>query len=342
MKFTSLKSPTPLFLLVWFLPLLAIANPEDEALVFDDFPLTETITYPTWFKESFLDLEEDLQESLDKDKKGLIVYFGQKRCPYCKMLLDINFKQEEIESYTREHFDLVPIDIWSVEEVTDTKGITMTQREYAIREGTAFTPALLFYDKNGDVVMRLRGYYPPYQFMAALQYVAEEHYKRESFNVYLARVDQTLRFEKDDMVEEDFFSQPPYNLDRSRFKGDRPLVVFFERGNCHACDILHTEPLKHRAVAKLFSQFESIQLNMYKDTPVITPDGERTTARQWANKLNIFYAPSMVFFDENGKEIIRLDSVVRFFRLRNVLNYILSGAYKNQPNFQAWRFENFF
>ncbi|MBT8440695.1 MAG: thioredoxin, partial [Gammaproteobacteria bacterium] len=71
-------------------------------------------------------------------------------------------------------------------------------------------------------------------------------------------------------------------------------------------------------------------------------DGERTTAREWANKLNIFYAPSMVFFDENGREIIRLDSVVRFFRLRNVLNYILSGAYKTQPNFQAWRFENFF
>jgi len=342
MRFLLIKSSFLVCFLAWTFPLLAIANPDEDALVFDDFPLSEPLAYPNWFKESFLDLEEDLQESLDKGKKGLIVYFGQKRCPYCEMLLEINFGQDEIESYTREHFDLVPIDIWSVEEVTDTKGITMTQREYAIREGTAFTPALLFYDENGEIVMRLRGYYPPYQFMAALQYVAEEHYKRESFKVYLARGDQTLRFEKDDMVEEDFFSQPPYNLDRSRFKGDRPLVVFFERGNCHACDILHTEPLKHRAVAKLFDQFESIQLNMYKDTPVITPDGERTTAREWANKLNIFYAPSMVFFDENGQEIIRLDSVVRFFRLRNVLNYILSGAYKTQPNFQAWRFENFF
>jgi thioredoxin-related protein len=320
----------------------AHSSPDEDALAFDDFPLMDTISYPAWFKQSFLDLEDDLLESLDSGKKGLIVYFGQKRCPYCQMLLDVNFGQNEIESYTREHFDLVPIDIWSVEEVTDPRGSTLTQREYAIREGTMFTPALLFYDKNGEVVMRLRGYYPPYQFMAALQYVAEEHYKRESFKVYLARGDQTLRFEKDDMVEEDFFSQPPYNLDRSRFEGERPLVVFFERGNCHACDILHTEPLKHRAVAKLFERFESIQLNMYQDTPVITPEGKRTTAKQWAHDLNIFYAPSMVFFDKKGKEIIRLDSVVRFFRLRNVLNYIISDAYKNQPNFQAWRFENGF
>ena len=75
----------------------AYSSPDEDALDFDDFPLMDTITYPAWFKESFLDLEEDLQESLDKGKKGLIVYFGQKRCPYCKMLLDVNFGQDEIQ-----------------------------------------------------------------------------------------------------------------------------------------------------------------------------------------------------------------------------------------------------
>ncbi|MGB5652124.1 MAG: thioredoxin, partial [Sedimenticolaceae bacterium] len=72
------------------------------------------------------------------------------------------------------------------------------------------------------------------------------------------------------------------------------------------------------------------------DVPVIKPDGSPGTAREWAEELGIFYAPSIVFFDEHGKEIIRVDSVVRFFRLRNVLNYVLSRGYLTEPNFLRW------
>ena len=316
------------------------AATDDDALEFDDYPLEDPLKYPDWFKRSFLDLRDDLEESIENGKKGIIVYFGQKRCPYCQKLINVNFTQPDIESYTREHFDLIPIDIWGIEEVTDINGVTMSQRDYALREKTNFTPSLLFLDHNGKVVMRLRGYYPPYQFMAALQYVAEEHYKREKFHVYLSRGEDTLRFEKGDMADEDFFIPPPFNLNRSIFKGEKPLVVFFEHGDCHACDILHAQPLKHRAISQLFERFDSVQLNMYSDTPVITPTGQRTTASDWAKEMEIFYAPSMVFFDEQGKEIIRIDSVIRFFRLRNVLNYILSGAYRLQPSFQIWRDQN--
>ncbi len=319
----------------------SVVSANEDPFTFDDFPLSDPLKYPDWFKQSFLDLPEDLTEATDNGKKGIILYFGQKRCPYCKMLIDVNFKQREIAQYTQENFDVIPIDIWSPEEVTDMQGRSMTQRQFALRENTSFTPSLMFYDSDGNLAMKLRGYYPPYQFMAALQYVAEGHYKREKFKVYLARGDKTQRFEKYDLIEEDFFSPEPFNLDRSIFRGERPLVVFFEQGDCHACDILHAEPLKHRAVAQLFGRIESIQLDMNSDTPVITPSGEKTTARQWAEDLNLFYAPSMIFFDESGNEIIRVDSVVRFFRLRNVLNYVLTGAYKTK-NFQQWRSSNGF
>ena len=67
--------------------------------------------------------------------------------------------------------------------------------------------------------------------------MAGGHYQREKFPVYMARGDQTLRFEPGDLVEEPF-SPTAYNLDRSRFPA-LPLVVFFEQGDCHACDILH-------------------------------------------------------------------------------------------------------
>jgi thioredoxin-related protein len=220
--------------------------------------------------------------------------------------------------------------------VRTPSGESLSQREFAQELGTTFTPSLVFYDADGQLVFRLRGYYPPYQFRAALEYVAGGHYQRERFPVYMARGDQTLRFEPGDLIEEPFFSPPPHNLDRSRMAAELPLVVFFEQGDCHACDILHTQPLRRPTVRRLFERFESVQLDMWADTPLIKPDGQPSTARKWAEELGIFYAPSIVFFDERGREIIRVDSVVHFFRLRNVLNYVVSRGYLSEPNFLRW------
>ncbi len=303
---------------------------------FDDMPLEDLLEYPPWFKNGFLALDEDLQEAVGNGKSGLIVYFGQKRCAYCKRLMEVNFQTPDIVTYTRKHFDVVPIDIWSPEEVTTPSGETMSEREYSQHLGTTFTPSLVFFNAEGRIALRLRGYYPPYQFRAALEYVADRHYEREPFPVYMARGDKTLRFEAGDLVEEPFFSPPPYNLDRSRFPAELPLVVFFEQGDCHACDILHTQPLQRNIVRDLFNRFDSVQLDMHSDTPVVKPDGARSTAAEWARELGIFYAPSIVFFDERGREIIRVDSVVHFFRLRNVLNYVVSRGYLAEPNFLRW------
>lgn len=303
---------------------------------FDDTPLENLIVYPEWFKKSFLALDEDLEEAVDAGKFGIAVYFGQKRCAYCKKLMDVNFKTPDIVEYTQRHFDVIPIDIWSPEEVTTPDGRTISEHDYAVSMETNFTPSLVFYDREGRIALRLRGYYPPYQFRAALEYVAGGHYQREPFPVYMARGDSTLRFEKGDMVEESFFEQPPYSLDRSRMPADLPLAVFFEQGDCHACDVLHTDPLSRKQIRRRFAGFESVQLDMWSDTPVITPRGKATTARQWAKDLGVFYAPSILFFDEYGREIVRLDSVTQFFRLRNVLNYVMSKGYLSERNYLVW------
>lgn len=311
----------------------ALAN---DSYDFDDTPLHHLIEHPSWFKESFLALDEDLSEAAEQDKVGLIVYFGQKRCAYCKKLMDVNFGMSDIVDYTQRHFDVVSIDIWSPEEVTTPSGKTLSQRDYSLALDTNFTPSLVFYDTEGRIALRLRGYYPPYQFRAALEYVAGGHYKREKFPVYMARGDQTLRFEAGDLVEEAFFEKPPFNLDRRHLPSERPLVVFFEQGDCHACDVLHTGPLQRNMIRRRFEGFENVQLDMWSDTPIVTPQGQVTTSKAWAKELGIFYAPTMLFLDENGQEIIRLDSVTQFFRLRNVLNYVLSKGYLSEPNYLRW------
>ena len=146
-----------------------------------------------------------------------------------------------------------------------------------------------------------------------------------------------LVFEPGDLVEEPYFLPGPYMLDRSRRPAERPLVVFFEQGNCHACDVLHTGPLQDPEISARLAQLETVQLSFWSDTPVITPAGERITAKAWAEKLGLFYTPTLLFFDREGGEIMRVDSVVQFYRLRNVLDFILSDGYREYPTFQQWR-----
>ncbi len=309
---------------------------------FNDQPVIPEIAYPDWFKNSFLELSDDINEAVEAGKKGIIVYFGQKHCAYCQALIDKDFGQKDIESYTRKNFDVIPINIWGSNEVTTPDGQVMTEREYALREKANFTPSLIFYNEHGEKALMLRGFYPPYKFRAAMEYVERGYYKEESFRNYMFRANPPPKFEISDMNDEVFFMRPPFALDRSRFKAQEPLLVFFEQQDCHACDVLHSEPLEFEETKKLLTHFEIVQLDMNSDTPVITPAGQRMTAKQWAAQLNLFYAPTLIAFDERGNEIIRIDSVAHVYRLKSVLEFIVRKTYVTTPDFMNWRFDSIF
>lgn len=317
--------------------LTGLAVAQSEAGFFDDRPLSEEIILPDWFKVSFLDLKEDLNEALADGKQGLIVYFGQKNCPYCKALLENNWGQQDILGYTLEHFDVIAVDVLGQRQVVDFDGTSYTEKQFAIKQNTNFTPSIVLYVKGGKPALRLRGYRPPYQFRAALEYVADRHYTDESFADYLALAETAYSFGKDELNKHENFLPPPFALDRSRIPAQRPLLVSFERGRCHACDVLHAGPLQDDRIKGYLDQMDVVQLDMRGDTPVLTPEGHQTTARAWAKQLKLDYAPTLIFFDEHGKEIIRIDSVVWFFRLRNVLEYVISKGYLEYPTYQAWK-----
>ena len=311
---------------------------DHDVLQFDDSMLEEELVYPDWFKLSSGDLREDFKQARAAGKK-LITYFGQKRCAYCEQFMKTSLADPDIVNYLRRHYDVIAFDIWGIDDIIDTDGTAYdTERQLSIHYRTNFTPSLVFYDENGKPVFRLRGFYPPYKFRAALKYVNEGFYKKETFKQYLARAVQGEFFLEGGLNERDFFSKPPYDLP-ALLQDGKPLVVFFEQGNCHACDLLHTGPLDKKVTLKEIRKMHAVQLNMWKDTPVITPTGEKTTARKWAEALNIFYAPSLVFFSPEGREVIRLDSVTQFYRLWGVLDYVNRKGYEHTGDYQSWRLQ---
>jgi thioredoxin-related protein len=314
----------------------AITNP----MQFDDRPTVRHLKYPEWFKQSFLNLPEELQEAEKARKIGIIVYFGQDNCAYCDALLNVNFKtHRDIVAYTRKFFEVIPIHIWGQLDVITTDHQILTEKSFSDREKTNFTPSLIFYNTKGEEIFRMRGYYPPYRFRAALDYIVGEYYRQETFRQFLERAEVGMVFAEDGLNEDSAFSFPPFVLNRQIITGERPLMVVFEQSHCHACDLFHSNLLKNIDIRALLSRFDVVQLDMWADTPVITPQGLKVTASQWAKNLDLFYTPTLLFFDEQGQEIIRIDSTVQLYRLYRVMMYVLDKIYLNYPLFLRWSHE---
>jgi thioredoxin-related protein len=326
-----------LFTLLLLVATGAQAARDQEFPRIDDTPRQIGLHVPDWFEPSFLDFREDLERALQRGKRGLAIYFGMDHCPYCEAMLDENLSQPDIRQYFSDHFDVIALDVQGSREIVTLDGETMSERSFAVQRRLNFTPAFAFFDAEGQDIFRIRGYYPPYRFRAALEYVIDRHDRELSFREYLERADPPPKFDVDDINHQAFFQSPPHMLDRSRIPAQRPLVVFFERRACHACDVLHSEPLSDRRLLESLSLFDAVQLDLDSDTPVVTPDGQHLTAREWGQRLDIHWAPTLVFFDEQGREIIRIDSVVALNRLRNVTDYVLTRGYEEYPTFERWR-----
>jgi thioredoxin-related protein len=287
-------------------------------------------TIPDWFKHSFLDMPEDVADA-SRSGKRLLIYFGQDGCPYCAALFNTNFSQQHIVDYTRKHFDAIDLNMWGDRDVTDLSGNKMSEKELAAKLQVWFTPSILLIDEKGETVLRINGYYPPHQFLAALQYVGEKQEGKMTFPEYYAKLDPPPA--KGALHSEPYFSKPPYNL--KKLASGKPLAVFFEQKDCAGCDLMHSKVLQDPETLKLIAKFSVIQLDRWSKTPVITPDGRQTTARDWANELKIAYVPNVVLFDA-GKEVIRIEAFMKSFHFQSVLDYVFSGSYKEQSSLQRY------
>lgn len=309
----------------------------------------KTATHPKWFKESFLDLEEDINDASEKNKR-LVVYFWQPGCPYCSQLWEDNFSQKDIEDKFRENFEIVAINMWGDREIVSIKGEDYSEKSFAEALNIKYTPTLLFFDEKQKVTLQLNGYIPPEDFRLALSYASDKKQSKNSYAEYVSARQQAKSKDSEDqsqsskLNDQDFFSKPGYNLDRSQKRNsdsaqqqkDKYLAVYFEKTNCKNCDLLHKKTLQIPLTRKLAKQFEAIQLDRYSSTPVVTPAGNQSNAREWANSLNISYLPAIIFFNPEGKEVMRVDAQMRSFHIQSVFDYVLSGSYESHPNFQRY------
>jgi thioredoxin-related protein len=112
--------------------------------------------------------------------------------------------------------------------------------------------------------------------------------------------------------------------------------VLFEQKECPVCDEMHGEAFRRRETRELLAAFDVALLDIWDKTPLTTPDGKRMAVTEWVQERKIQYTPSMTFFDERGREVFRTEAYLRSFHLQSAMDYVASGAYKTQTEFQRF------
>jgi thioredoxin-related protein len=286
---------------------------------------------PGWFKESFLDFEEDVAEAAAAGKR-VMLYFHQEGCPYCARLVEKSFNNPEIEAYIRKHFDGITINMWGDREVISIGGRDFSEKTFTAALKVQYTPTLVFLDEQGKTALRLDGYYPPDKFQAALQYVAEHQEAKINFGQYMLDQQKTTSA---DLIDEDFFAQTD-RLDGLIEESGLPLAVYFESGDCEDCRVLHQRILTDQATRQLVTKMQNLQLDIHSQKKITLPGGNQTTVKQWVAELDIAYTPSVVFFDTSGVEVMRIGAFMKTFHFQSVYDYVLQKAYLQEPSFQRY------
>lgn len=296
-------------------------------------PSPHAIAIPAWFKLSFLDLREDVREAADEGKR-VMLYFGQDGCPYCKRLMEVDFRQRDIVATMRGHFDAIALNIWGDRDTVWLDGRARSEKQLAAFLKVQFTPTLLFLDEHGRVVARVNGLYPPHKLRAVLEYVAQAKERSQGLAEWLAR--HGAAPDAGALHGDPLFMRAPLDLAATRRAQARPLAVFFEQAHCRECDALHAGTLRAARTRALLRDFDLAQVDVRGARELVAPDGRRLTEAAWARELGIDYAPSVVFFDARGREVFRVEAYLKAFHFQSALDYVASGGYRTQPSFQRF------
>ena len=129
-----------------------------------------------FLKPSMLNLKDDLEDA-KREGKYLFIMFHQEGCPFCDKMRKVTFQDKGVQDYFTKHFYMVEIDIRGSNKVVDVDGKKMTERQFAHKYGVRLTPVFMFFDQQGNVVVKVPGYIEPKEFILIGRYIVEGHYK---------------------------------------------------------------------------------------------------------------------------------------------------------------------
>lgn len=275
---------------------------------------------PGWFKESFLDIQDDVDEAT-AENRHVMLFFQLNDCPYCSRMLEESFEAEPMQKLIQDSYDVIAINVKGDREIAFNDEVSLIEKELSEKLSVRSTPAILFLDKDNNAVVRVDGYRSPKRFKHILNYVSDKAYGKQTLAEYL-----------NGHLEKDIYQLRGNKLftevtDVSAVKD--PLMVIFEDGSCYDCAEFHDKLLARDDVQAEMKAFTVVRLDATSTDEITDPDGNKTTPKAWAESLKMIYRPGVLVFDE-GKLLRRIDSLLLSHHFKEGLRYVGGGYHKTQ------------
>ena len=119
-------------------------------------------------------------------------------------------------------------------------------------------------------------------------------------------------------------------------KDGKRLLVYFGQDGCPYCTLLMKTNFSQRAIAdKTRKHFLTVAVNIWGDRETTWLDGATLTEKALARRLGVQFTPTLLFFDERGKVVARLDGYYPPHRFDAVLDYV-AGRHERSTTLAAW------
>ena len=264
---------------------------------------------PDWFKQSFLEIKEDIAEANDENKH-LMLFLHLNDCPYCSQMVD---DLTHIKDKITKDFDVIAINIKGGKEVVLNDMETMTEQQLAQRLGVKYTPTIVFLDKDNNIVARTNGYRKPQDFKLVRDFVKTKSYKTSNFTTYKSNLAKGGDYK---FIKESNFKNI---TDLSSVNG--LLAVVFESKDCTSCEYFHQNTLQNQLVKNEFKPYTIVRVDANSNGKIITPNGKKTTIKNFVQDLEMFYRPGIVLF-RNGEEKGRVDGFLYSWHFSEILRFV--------------------
>lgn len=345
----------PTYLSTLLLPLLFFINPVNAA---GEGQLKEGLVNPgfydkpSWFKQSFLDLSDDLDDA-NASNKMIFLYFHQDGCPYCKKMLEVNFTDKDIVNKMKQNYDVLEINMWGDRPVTLMDGTEVTEKEFAHRMKVMFTPTLVALDPQGRPMFRMNGYYAPDKFTVVLDYLLLKKQKLASGDKNIPTFKEYYQQKKDSQKNKqktakrlpalftEKFIVKTDNLKQLIESSQRLVMILFEQADCAECKELHGNVFRRLPVYQKLKKYTIAQVDINSPEPIITLDGRKMSQQEYAEELGIQYTPSIYFYQpgQKGAEhkpVFKAEAYLKSFHMQILFDYVLQQAYLEEPEFQRY------
>ena len=111
----------------------------------------------------------------------------------------------------------------------------------------------------------------------------------------------------------------------------RRLMAYFGQDGCPYCKQLMATNFSQRSIVEKTRQhFVALAVNMWGDREVTWLDGRVMTEKELARVLKVQFTPTLLFFDEKGKVVARLNGYYPPQRFEPVLDYVARHMERRQ------------